>query len=1298
MARQDRRLADLNLDPAQARDIALLERQLHDRRLLLAQTENYIAIYQREIERIQLDIETLKLQKQHRVTRADMIGRLYKVGAATPLEYRGEIALASGVEDMMVDAEQDIQVAEENIRYIRERAVLLEREMASLTNQIASQKAREAEADKELVTRIKAILEQAAKPPAERAKGFSEELARVYQLALQYAPVFQARIAIIDSEIARYQRDIVNASGREDVLKLRIRQQENNIRLLTEEQAYLGREYERARRLIASNAISRDEYLSYQASCAIIAKRVESARKELARMNEELRAITEKEIPELENMVSALGEKRKAYQNDTDKLSEYITQLRTALGQVTPIQRRGPAYLSAILATSSLRARDLASLQARLFDCELRLAQAPNRIAALERSIERANFESEALRIDSARKGSRLEMLRKLLASRAASASEYSAALAEFNKAQILVNSARMNVDILRCEIETVKAESDLLEKEVASLTSQIDSQKAREADAAKELEARIRSILEQAAKPLAERPQGFSEEATLVYQLILQYAPAFQARIAIIDSEIARYQRDLLNARGREEVLKLRIRQQEYNISMLTEQQNLRMQAYERAKRLMVSRAVSREEYEMDQAAYEIARQRVAAAKKELARLNEDLTAVTKKEIPRLEDMVRSLKERRERGATEYAPDKLNEYLAQLRAALGQAPAAPRPDTVYLSILLATSALRTRDLTALEDRLFSSRLALAQAPGRIAALERSIERVNFEVRALQSELEQKRQILQMYTKLRASNAVSTEEYEIKLADVRSTEALLQSLRMNAEILRSQIGTIRSESALIENEIQSLTRQIDAEKERVTTERARNVEEEERARQRTYCVDIDAALANLSWVDNYMPGTTQAERSVREGFKQSVAEVLFLADPDAVSSLSPIFMTPDGRLETAEQKKNVAKLFSILKNLNVLSGVLSKNPYYSGRGVTDGIKISIATDLIKKGEASDWATIFNLDGTLRGATAEERSALLRRLESIFHDAALLHSSLVSNRIENVRAWGIAMALATNPDRLTSWRANGMFLQGGFELSPRALKVFAKADALRPAFMADDLLTEMEAEGIAMSLAMEQGDDKGLSYWQKNSLVVEERGTYRLTEKGKRLIMIYKMLNTSPIKTSIAGNQDHKSGVLMAIAMDLVINGEGSGWALYLDHATGNIKGRNENETTSNREAAIKIFRIAQKIKDQGIVALQGDTPESQGNMIAIAMDLVKGGDNSAWAPYFNMDGTVRGTTGAEKAANRDDVQEIFNIVNGKPNKYTNEILTNEQVAILTGSRRYYHRRQDLAGFKPPSVP
>ncbi|MFA6321777.1 MAG: hypothetical protein WCY36_08000, partial [Candidatus Omnitrophota bacterium] len=50
--------------------------------------------------------------------------------------------------------------------------------------------------------------------------------------------------------------------------------------------------------------------------------------------------------------------------------------------------------------------------------------------------------------------------------------------------------------------------------------------------------------------------------------------------------------------------------------------------------------------------------------------------------------------------------------------------------------------------------------------------------------------------------------------------------------------------------------------------------------------------------------------------------------------------------------------------------------------------------------------------------------------------------------------------------------------------------------------------------------------------------------------------------------------------------------------------------------------------------------------------------MAIAMDLLKNGDKSAWAKYFNANGAIKGKDEAEKKVSRDTITKIFDVANG----------------------------------------
>ncbi|MDD5422322.1 MAG: glucan biosynthesis protein, partial [Candidatus Omnitrophica bacterium] len=291
-------------------------------------------------------------------------------------------------------------------------------------------------------------------------------------------------------------------------------------------------------------------------------------------------------------------------------------------------------------------------------------------------------------------------------------------------------------------------------------------------------------------------------------------------------------------------------------------------------------------------------------------------------------------------------------------------------------------------------------------------------------------------------------------------------------------------------------------------------------------------------VTNLSRLDRYFPGDTDEIKAIRNGIKNALAQDL-MANPKL---WAPLFMNADGT-EAPEgselqkrQQKNLDDLFGtaaatkaegVIEKLSKELDAILKDAGFTGKGQAEGAKITMASRLIRarpvkdggEGVSTPWTAYFNLDGSIRGDTEQERLANRAELKRIFDTAGKIYRALVAKDVEEIEASGIAMALAMNPGYINDWTgAKWMTVIGEkpgekvYTLTDDGKYGLDTAKSIREAITAKD--KEMDAEyaaGIATTLSMYPAY---LTDWINNKWIEENRdakgepdGTYTLTDTG-----------------------------------------------------------------------------------------------------------------------------------------------------------------------------------------------
>ncbi|MFA6321778.1 MAG: hypothetical protein WCY36_08005, partial [Candidatus Omnitrophota bacterium] len=772
------------------------------------------------------------------------------------------------------------------------------------------------------------------------------------------------------------------------------------------------------------------------------------------------------------------------------------------------------------------------------------------------------------------------------------------------------------------------------------------------------------------------------AEAAT--YEMASRQAEGLRARLAIFETESIGYQREYVLANALKDEYALRIKKQSYEIDILKAEQVFRQDNLRRDEKLLEKNAVSVEEFESAKMACEVIAAKIEAATKYKERLEVEMVMLVAQRIPALERMLEMIKKMQEKYNADIA--RIEKKMGELKKSEAGKQIVPEAGSAYLA--LAQSGFAGRDLMTLESQAFNNRLEGSLVSYKKTALEKEMARLTFELNALEARRVESEKNAGRYGRLSTTGAASIVKAKQMETGAKKAELAIKSLQQNIEIIKIHLQTINQEMPLIEKEGLELAKQIAAEEKSLNLEKAQIPPAAKAESAAPYFISIDAAVANLKWVDDYLPAATKEEKAVREGLKQSMAELLFMANPEQLASLVPFFMDADGSVKTDAQREHDKQLFSVLGNLGFLRGVLSGNGFYSGRGMVDGVKISIAIDLITKNSASDWVRLklFKTDGTAYGASEKEMDETKSKLSQIFNKAADINRGLIAEKTESVKASGIAMALALKPDGLAEWIAKGMFdkelaEKGIYKLTAKGIEALEKASALKKAFMSSGLMLAAEAEGMAMGIAQNEED---LPRWLKMGFLAVDGREYILTEKGRHLIWTFKKLD--PLKRFLDGDEYYKSGVLMGMAIGIV--DKPSDWAVFLpanDFAS--------NKFEINDANFAKLFAIEKVLRSSGIAALEmpasitsieekKEASERESRRMAIAMDLVREKEDSVWAQYFNLDGTVKGDE-KQQVVNREDVQAVFDIVADKPGKYYSDAKIDDAVEAFTGMKKEY---------------
>jgi len=551
----------------------------------------------------------------------------------------------------------------------------------------------------------------------------------------------------------------------------------------------------------------------------------------------------------------------------------------------------------------------------------------------------------------------------------------------------------------------------------------------------------------------------------------------AISNKLSAVDTERVDYERALQDAKTRIDILKIQIVRSHRRVNILRGEEEWQKENIQLHERLYDKKAAALEEVIVARTALKAVTERIKAAEKEVERLETTLKAILEQEIPAIQARLKAISERKAR----YEKDKarVESNIGVLRKTLAPDAVVPGPSVEEEMALLDYDGVGLRDLLALKRRQLEYKLALSETSYRIAELQKQLEGKRSDVKALEHELEEKNWRLQADERLYKQRVTSYAELLESRTDVAKSKEAILAAKEDIELASAKIKAIEEEKPLLERGLEAVEKEIEAEEKHQEEQRkvfegestlallkkavaslkalqenlkrigkpnnaldplieklSQQIEIEEKLlreapeaepvlppEEAPSFVRLADAVKNLSLLDEYLPARTKEEKAARDGVRESFAEVLFMNDPEIVTSLVPFFMTPDGRIETKEQRANVDRLFFVIKNLDVIKDILKGIEHYDQRGMKEGVIMSIAIDLIKKGIDSDWARYFNLDGTIRGDSEKIRQANMRALRVIFVKSAKMQAALAKEGVLECRSFGIATALVLNEEYL-----------------------------------------------------------------------------------------------------------------------------------------------------------------------------------------------------------------------------------------------------------------------------------